>query len=94
MVRQWLKSLLIGRSFKVSRREGHITGVPQVSVLGPLLFSSYTSFYHFYANDSQFTSRSNLTALPSQLVFLLAFFRHDLFDYSKSIKALFFSDHF
>ncbi len=67
---RWFKSYLTGQSFKVawggevSKTHQLVTGVPQGSVLGPLLFSTYTtslgpiiqahSFsYHFYADDTQ-----------------------------------------
>ncbi len=67
---RWFQSNLTGRSFKVawggeeSRAHQLVTGVPQGSVLGPLLFSTYTTslgpmiqahgiYYHFYADDTQ-----------------------------------------
>ncbi len=60
---RWFESYLNGRSFRVAWG-GEVTGVPQVSVLGPLLFSTYTTSrspiiqahgfsYHFYADDTQ-----------------------------------------
>ncbi len=66
----WFESYLTGRSFKVawggeeSRAHQLVTGVPQGSVLGPLLFSTYTTSpgpiiqahgisYHCYADDTQ-----------------------------------------
>ncbi len=66
----WYKSYLTGRPFKVawggevSKAHQLVTGVPQGLVLGPLLFSTYTTSlgpiiqahgfsYHFYADDTQ-----------------------------------------
>ncbi len=67
---RWFESYLTGRSFRVawggevSKAHKLVTGVPQGSVLGPLLFSTYTTSlapiieahgfsYHFYADDTK-----------------------------------------
>ncbi len=67
---RWFESYLTGRSSRVpwggevSKAHQLVTGVPQGSVLGPLLFSTYTTSlapiiqahgfsYHFYADDTQ-----------------------------------------
>ncbi len=67
---RWFESYLTGRSFRVawggevSKARQLVTGVPQGSVLGLLLFSTYTTSlapiiqahgfsYHFYADDTQ-----------------------------------------
>ncbi len=67
---RWFESYLTGRSFRVawggevSKAHQLVTGVPQGSVLGPFLFSTYTTSlgpiiqahgfsYHFYADDIQ-----------------------------------------
>ncbi len=67
---RWFESYLTGRSFRVawggevSKAHQLVTGVLQGSVLGPLLFSTYSTSlgpiiqahgfsYHFYADDTQ-----------------------------------------
>jgi len=50
---RWFESYLTGRSFKaawggeVYKAHQLVTGVPQGSVLGPLLFSTYTTSHHW-----------------------------------------------
>ncbi len=50
---RWFESYLTGRSFKVAwggevyKAHQLVTGVPQRSVLGPLLFSTYTTSHHW-----------------------------------------------
>ncbi len=72
----WFESYPTGRSFRVawggevSRAHQLVTGVPQGAVLGPLLFSIYTTSlghviqahcfsYHCYADDTQLISTNN-----------------------------------
>ncbi len=67
---RWFESYFTGQSFRVawggevSKAHQLVTGVPQGSILGPLLFSTYTTSlgpitqaygfsYHFYADDTQ-----------------------------------------
>ncbi len=67
---RWFESYLTGRYFEVpwggevSKAHQLVTGVPQGSVIGPLLFSTYTTSlgpikqahscsYHCYADDTQ-----------------------------------------
>ncbi len=72
----WFESYLSGRSFRVSRGgEKHqlVTGVLQESVVGPLLFTIYTTSlgpiiqgihgfsYHCYADDTQLIFHFNPT---------------------------------
>ncbi len=71
---RWFESYLTGRSFgvawggEVSKAHQLVTGFPQGSVLGPLLFSTYTTSlapiiqahgfsYHFYADNTQLPLR-------------------------------------
>ncbi|XP_047664837.1 uncharacterized protein LOC113657907 isoform X2 [Tachysurus fulvidraco] len=84
---EWFTSYLEGRSYQVTWRrltctlQRLSTGVPQGSVLGPLLFclynpslskviSSHGFSYHYYANDSQ------LLLLPSLITQLLLGSQH------------------
>ncbi len=78
----WFESYLKGRSFRVawggevSKEHQLVTGVPQGSILGPLIFYIYTTSlrpfiqahgfsYHCYANDTQLYFRFNQTIRSS-----------------------------
>ena len=78
----WFKSYLVGRTQSVSIRDkcskttGLDFGVPQGSVLGPVLFTIYTSdlstvvsptgvSYHLFADDTQLYSSALPKDLPS-----------------------------
>ncbi len=95
---RWFESCLNGRYFKVawggeiSTEHQLVTGVPQGSVLGPLIFSTYTTSlgpiiqghcfsYHCYAYDTQLylSFRPNYPTVTARILSCLA----DIFAWMK-----------